>query len=129
MIEPGEYFHRETLTPVTVESVKHDFDERLCVLLRVPCGPGWIVPPDDFLRDYARNEQVTLELLERMGWERCENGMAIRIPNGRSSLVMEDGDLTVVPADDFFGTSIPTPATLRDLLVTLRVFNIDAKAE
>jgi hypothetical protein len=53
-------------------------------------GAGFGVEPGDFLRDYARNEPVTLESLERMGWD-VEGGVdgassyaSVGIPGGAS---------------------------------------------
>lgn len=134
-IEPNtEWFNRTTLTVVTVIEV-------------TPSGAAMIVVPHttrhwqrvenaDFLRDYAPNVPVTPELLHGMGWERAPQSDKY---HSRYDLKADDEHkLCVFFADgDFHGFSLfsdkgselilEEPATLRDLINTLRVLGVAAE--
>lgn len=90
-----------------------------------------------FMSHYARNEPVTLELLERMGWEcetftdTAEGGVLSRgvidLPDDNDfRIYFRDGNplsATVISGGE---VPIPFPATLRDLLNVLRVFGVES---
>ena len=146
MIESGsEWFHRRTLAEVyvlDVEMIGLD-PNKVYLVPEGERGPDGRMPErgrvywreaGNFLRDYARYEPVTLELLERMGWEVNRNSARREIPDGPFSFRFIDwGDsdtpdktLSVVckmPYGETYGRIAPV-ATLRDLLQTLRVFGV-----
>lgn len=138
-----EWFHRESLTVARVLHVRPE-TENIKVVVVASCVGGCCQrfddSVDDFLRDYARNEPVTLELLERMGWEACE-GQAVRMnfaidSHGFDKLEIEPDreswSLSVSLTTDGGGCNVEADRqlapvrTLRDLLNVLRVFGVES---
>jgi len=139
-IEQGaEFFNRENLVTVKVEFLIGDSDDAgqwvnfsVCDDQTTRGGRD----AADFLRDYAPNVPVTRELLERMGWERSPGSDS---DISRYDLKADDEHTLSVffVGGDFHGFSLfsdkgselilPEPATLRDLLNTLRVLGVNAE--
>lgn len=145
--KPGEeWFHRESLTPVTVEAI-NGVGVFACIEIAWDGNAlSSEIPSSQFLRDYARNEPVTPELLERMGWK-WEDGFLVNKKAPVFALSQDrnlrlaawhDNDVAEAPLrmevrlmhrSDEFEEEIPCPATLRDLLNVLQVLNVKGEAD
>jgi hypothetical protein len=123
-----EWFNRETLTVAKVLRVQPatETDKAAVVASCVGgCCSRFDDDVDTFLRDYARNEPVTPELLERMGFRQrfVHRGPELFV-TGRFVINFVDGRLMTHDDEDeavFLG---PPSPTLCDLLNVLRVFGV-----
>lgn len=136
-IEVGsEWFHRESLTPVVITHFDAEDDD---AIFRSPPDLSGSTTAGVFLRDYARNEPVTVELLERMGWIADGPNLMMSSPapyfprDGKNVRLVacfhDDGALSSVEvgithrSDE--NEAEVNAATLRDLLNVLRVFGLN----
>lgn len=118
-IEAGsEWFHRERLTVVEVDQV----DDGFVTFMTDDMTGREHVP--DFLRDYARNEPVTLELLERMGWSTADGLSLFVLDDDRGIDLQWQNGLMHVVFETYVKQPLAPVATLRDFLLTLRVFGV-----
>lgn len=143
MVEVGsEWFHRKSLAAMRVITAGSELEGIVNVAPEGELGDGRQVcmmrDEENFLRDYALNVPVTLELLERMGWRVRPVDSVIDRRFASMDIPEQDADVTVwCNADgsvDYAGVYREGPgvqlanvATLRGLLVTLRVFGVEAK--
>lgn len=133
-MEAGEFFHRETLALVDAYH-EPKYDGFLA-------GRGYVtgvIPYDEFLRDYIRNEPLTQDVLERFGWgvnrqSGCSTVEVYKSRIGKETWALwhDDRGLTLIKFDEHERSRehlrLPTPATLRDLLSVLRVFGVETPA-
>lgn len=125
-----EWFHKSHLTLAEVVD-PNDSGE---VWYQVPdIASSLRLPPDVFVFDYQRNEPITLELLERLGWKvsyatpECRAvGAAIQTPGGNYiDFRGDEGAFILHDHNQQELERLETPPTLRDLLATLRVFGVN----
>ncbi len=148
MIESGsEWFHRRTLAEVyvlDVEMIGLD-PNKVYLVPEGERGPDGRMPErgrvywreaGNFLRDYARNEPVTQEMLWSMGWLKCGEFQSYFVlkPGDRAwildAFLWRRGPQSIAIRYDGVREGLShqlmcaDAITLRDLLQTLRVFGV-----